>query len=113
MSPGATGVPPTSRRIEWKRLIGSRKVNVSALARELQFSLITLFADAQKARLFTSVRRAAWYDKRVPTFCDALALARKELWAQVTFCESHSEADIVKISRVFMDRLTDALCYAA
>ncbi len=77
------------------------------------FSLITLFADAQRARLFTSVRRAAWYDKRVPTFCDALALARKELWAQVTFRESHSEADIVKIPRVFMERLTDAVCYAA
>ena len=83
---------------------------MSALARELQFSLITLFADAQKARLFTSVRRAAWYDKRVPTFCDALA--RKDLWAQVTFREWHSEADIVKIPQVFMERLTDALCYA-
>jgi hypothetical protein len=77
------------------------------------FSLITLFADAQRACLFSSVRRAAWYDKRVPTFCDALALARKELWAQVTFRESHSEADIVKIPRVFMERLTDAVCYAA
>ncbi len=77
------------------------------------FSLITLFADAQRACLFSSVRRAAWYDKRVPTFCDALALARKELWTQVTFRESHSEADIVKIPRVFMERLTDALCYTA
>jgi len=77
------------------------------------FSLITLFADAQRARLFSSIRRAAWYDKRVPTFCDALALVRKELWAQESFRESHSEADIVKIPRVFMEHLTDALCYAA
>jgi hypothetical protein len=42
------------------------------------FSLVTLFADAQKAHLLASVRRAVWYDKRLPTFADALALARKE-----------------------------------
>jgi hypothetical protein len=77
------------------------------------FSLITLFAGAQKARLLTSVRKAAWYDKRLPTFADALALMRKELRAQATFRGSHSEVDIVKIPRVFMDRLTDALCYTA
>jgi hypothetical protein len=61
------------------------------------FSLITLFADAQKARLLTSVRRAAWYDKRLPTFADALALVSKELWAQATFRGLHSGADIVKV----------------
>jgi hypothetical protein len=77
------------------------------------FSLIILFADAQKARLLASVRRSAWYDKRLPTFADALALARKEVWACATFRGSHSEADIVKVPRAFMERLTDALCYAA
>jgi hypothetical protein len=77
------------------------------------FSLIILFADAQKARLLASVRRAAWYDKRLPTFADALALTRKEVWACAIFRGSHSEADIVKVPRVFMERLTDALCYAA
>ena len=29
-----------------------------------------------------AVRRAAWYEKSYPTFSDALALVRKELWAQ-------------------------------
>ncbi len=77
------------------------------------FSLVTLFADAQKAHLLASVRRAVWYDKRLPTFADALALARKELWAHATFRGSHSEADVVKVPRAFMERLTDALCYAA
>jgi hypothetical protein len=77
------------------------------------FSLVTLFADAQKAHLLASVRRGVWYDKRLPTFADALALARKELWAHATFRGSHSEADVVKVPRAFMERLTDALCYAA
>ena len=31
----------------------------------------------------------------------------------MTFRGSHSEANIVKVPRAFMERLTDALCYAA
>ncbi len=78
------------------------------------FSLVTLFADCRKARMSNAVRRAAWYDKPHPTFSDALALVRKELWAQEeTFCESLRETDTVKVSREFVERLIDALCYAA
>jgi hypothetical protein len=78
------------------------------------FSLVTVFADTQKARVLASVKRAAWYDKRLPTFADTLALIRKELWAQEeTFCGSLREADALKVPRQFIERLTDALCYAA
>ncbi len=80
------------------------------------FSIVTLFADRQKqgACLPAVVRRAAWYDKRLPTFSDALALVRKDLWAQEeTFCGSLSETDTVKVPRVFVERLTEAVCYAA
>jgi hypothetical protein len=60
-------------------------------------------------------RQAAWYQKRHPTFADALALVRKELWAQEerTFCGSPSATDTIKVPRVFMERLTEAVCYAA
>jgi hypothetical protein len=78
------------------------------------FSLVTLFAHqrmGQPAGAFQ--RRAAWYHKRHPTFADALASVRKQLWASTTFYGSPAEADTVKIPRVFMERLTDALCYAA
>jgi hypothetical protein len=79
------------------------------------FSLVTLFAHRQKqeAHLPAVVRRAAWYDKRLPTFSDALALVRKDLWAQETFRGSLSDTDTVKVSRDFVERLTDAVCYAA
>lgn len=77
------------------------------------FSLVTLFAEAQKRRLLASTRRAAWYDKRLPTFADALALMRKDLWTQETFCGSLSEADMVKVPQALIDHLTDAICYAA
>ena len=78
------------------------------------FSLVILFADTQKMRLLASVRRAAWYDKQLPTFADAIALVRKELWAQEeTFCGSPADTETVKIPKAFMEGLTDALCYAA
>ena len=41
------------------------------------------------------------------------ALVRKELWAQETFRESSWEIDTIKVPRAFIERLTDALCYAA
>ena len=79
------------------------------------FSLVTLFAHHQKGQVSNFVRRAAWYDKSHPTFAGALALVRKELWAQqeATFCRSPQETDTVKVPREFVERLTDAVCYAA
>jgi hypothetical protein len=78
------------------------------------FSLVALFADQQKERMSNAVRRAAWYEKPHPTFCDALALVRKGLWAQeASFCGSAWETDMVKVPRVLVERLTDEVCYAA
>ncbi len=81
------------------------------------FSLVALFAHQRKARIRMpqAVRRAAWYEKEHPTFSDALALVRRELWAQQasTFCGSAQEIETVKVPRKFIERLTDALCYAA
>jgi hypothetical protein len=77
------------------------------------YSLIALLVDRQMSRAVGVVRQAAWYHKRDPTFADALALVRKELWAHATFCGSPSAADTVKVPRAFVERLTDAACYAA
>jgi hypothetical protein len=81
------------------------------------FSMVTLFAHrymAKKKSANAVVRRAAWYEKQRPTFCDALALVRKELWArEATFCGSYAEADTAKVPRALVERLTDAVCYAS
>jgi hypothetical protein len=71
------------------------------------FSLIALLVDCRMTRAVGVVRQAAWYRKRDPTFSDALALVRKELWAHETFCGSPSATDTVKVPRAFMERLTD------
>ncbi len=78
------------------------------------FSVVALLAHRQRERIPNAVRRAAWYDKRHPTFSDTLALVRKELWTQeATFCGSPRQEDTVKVPRAFVERLTDAVCYAA
>ena len=78
------------------------------------FSVVALLAHRHRRRIPKAVRRAAWYDKRHPTFSDALALVRKELWTQeATFCASPQQEDTVKVPRAFVERLTDAVCYAA
>ncbi len=80
------------------------------------FSLVALCAHQRRRQEAGTFRRqAAWYHKRHPTFADALALVRKELWAQEqqTFYGSPSTTDTIKVPRVFMERLTDAVCYAA
>jgi len=77
------------------------------------FSMVTLLANQRMARSTEAVRRAAWYRKSRPTFSDALALVRKELWAQETFRGSLREPDTVKVPRAFVEHLTETLCYAA
>ena len=77
------------------------------------FSVITLFAHRQMTQATGVFRRAAWYHKAHPTFADALALVRKELWAHATFYGSPADTETVKVPKAFMERLTDALCYAA
>jgi DDE superfamily endonuclease len=77
------------------------------------FSLVTLAAHRRLAGATGRVRQAAWYRKGAPTFADALALARRELWAHGAFRTSAHEPDMVKVPRGFLDRLTEALCYAA
>jgi DDE superfamily endonuclease len=78
------------------------------------FSLVTLFAHQPMAQGSGIVRQTAWYRKKYPTFSDALALVRKELWAQEeAFCGSAQQTDTVKVPREFMERLTEAVCYAA
>jgi hypothetical protein len=80
------------------------------------FSVVTLLAHQYMTKRSApdAARQTAWYGKRHPTFSDALALVRKELWAQeMSFCGSAQEIETVKVPRKFVERLTEAVCYAA
>jgi hypothetical protein len=78
------------------------------------FSMVILFAHRRMVQA-GAFRQAAWYHKRHPTFADALALVRKELWAQEeqTYCGLPVQTDTIKVPRAYLERLTDAICYAA
>jgi hypothetical protein len=77
------------------------------------FSVVTLFAHGQMVRAAGAHRQAAWYHKRDPTFADALALVRKELWVSATFHGPPERSEVVKVPRAIVERLTNAVCYAA
>jgi hypothetical protein len=78
------------------------------------FSLVTLLAHDQLQNQTTPpIRQAAWYAKSAPTFADALAVVRRQLWARTTFPTSPADLDLVKVPRTVLDHLRDLLCYAA
>lgn len=75
------------------------------------FSLVTLIAHQHAKRRKLPVRQAAWYHKTVPTFSDALALVRKQIWQHECFQIAGSLADSLKFPPKIQDRLLSALCY--
>jgi len=77
------------------------------------YPLVTLLAQTLPRDQTRLVRIAAWYAKPRPTFSDALALVRRELWGQYHFSISSAKSEVVEIPRSLLERLTDALCYAA
>jgi hypothetical protein len=76
------------------------------------FSLVTLLAHSSTHRGRLPIRQAAWYSKTLPTFSDALAIVRHQLWQAMSFHTSVPEAEMQKVPCVWLKRFTDALCYA-
>jgi hypothetical protein len=77
------------------------------------FSIVTALAHQQQKHQPFVLPKAAWYQKQQPTFTDALALVRQQLWQIRTFQMSISESDTVKIPRSLFNTWSDLLCYAA
>jgi hypothetical protein len=77
------------------------------------FSLVTLLAHQLAESEPLPVRQAAWYAKQRPTFSDALAAVRYQLWHPRDFHTSLPSTDMVKIPRSLLTRFIDMLCYAA
>jgi hypothetical protein len=79
------------------------------------FSWVTLVAHAfHSSGQPIIVRQSAWYTKSLPTFSDALALVRFQLWAAFpSFQTSHLPPERIKISRPFFVSLIETLCYSA
>ncbi len=77
------------------------------------FSLVTLLAHQRMQGSDDLVRQAAWYRKRQPTFADALALVRRELWQHQAFSMSPGDREMVQVPRAIVQCWTETLCYVA
>jgi DDE superfamily endonuclease len=95
-----------------------RQWNERAIARTTPallslYAIITLTAQLLIEKGVICVRNTAWYHKTRPTFADAIALVRQQLWKHMHFSTSLQETDMIKMPRELFERFIDAVCYAA
>ncbi len=95
-----------------------RQWNDQAIARTTPallalFSLVTLLAHPHFLRQPRPLRQARWYPKTTPTFVDALALVRRQLWRSQGFSMSTFPSERTKPRRQIYEHLVETLCYAA
>jgi hypothetical protein len=74
------------------------------------FSLVTLWAARLEVERGLSPEWVRWYPKHTPTFSDALALVRRELWMSPTFAASPDHRDVLKVPADVLDRLMRVAC---
>jgi DDE superfamily endonuclease len=94
-----------------------RQWNERAIARTTPallrlYSIITLNTHLLSDKGMACVRSTAWYRKTRPTFADAIALVRRQLWDHLHFSMSPQETDMIKMPRALFERFIDAVCYA-
>ncbi|HEY4042579.1 MAG TPA: transposase [Rhodopila sp.] len=79
------------------------------------YSLVTVWAHGLMQTSTTAVRPhpAAWYNKRRPTFSDAIAAVRRALWSPKDFSMSRSNNNSVVIPLDLLNRFVETLCLAA
>jgi hypothetical protein len=76
------------------------------------FSLVTILAHrlAQQGKVLS--RQTAWYNKPWPTFSDALAAVRYDLWREPHFHTSRANTNITKLPTAIFKCFAEALCYS-
>ncbi len=77
------------------------------------FSVITLWANQLYSSHAPMVRTASWYHKPWPTFSDALANVRRQLWMNDNLRGSRWMPDPKAIRPATLTTLLDLACYAA
>jgi hypothetical protein len=77
------------------------------------FSLVTLWADDLYTQATPTPRAASWYPKLLPTFSDAIAAVRRELWTTGIFYTSTVSRDFLEMLNTNLNNLINVACYAA
>ena len=74
------------------------------------FSLVTLWADQLATERGPVVECLRWYPKPLPTFSDALALIRREVWTAQVFAISPAAQTARNVPADLIDRLLLVAC---
>lgn len=64
------------------------------------FSVVTLLANLHALKQKLPVQQAAWYNKQLPTFSDALRIVKQTLSSQRYFRTSQFDSEIRKVPRL-------------
>jgi hypothetical protein len=74
------------------------------------FSLVTLWASQLAVERGPVLECVRWYPKPLPTFSDALALVRRELWTTQISATSPSTGTSLNASAALISRLLLVVC---
>ncbi len=77
------------------------------------FSIVVLFAHQLEATKTQTIMKSAWYSKELPTFSDAIAWVREEIWHTRLFYMSRGNDDMRKVPSSFLNHCLSLLSYAA
>jgi hypothetical protein len=77
------------------------------------FSIVTLLAAHLNRQARTAVWTDSWYRKSHPTFADALAAVRRDIWRETGLLTSRYRHKMPKSSHTLQRCLAYALCHAA
>ena len=77
------------------------------------FSIVTLLAMRLDPRVRRQASVTAWYRKKHPTFSDALAAVRRQIWAEQGLITSRRSTNPTKLRPTLREGITYALCHAA
>jgi hypothetical protein len=77
------------------------------------FSIVTLWSDELQQKQSILQTQASWYNKQKPTFSDAIAAVRMDLWNNPFFLTSSPNPDMKLIPANIWQAITSALARAA
>lgn len=77
------------------------------------FSIVALWTDKLQQQQGIEAQRSAWYQKVNPTFSDAVALVRQQLWAKQQFLTSLPEAEVNYLNQPLIQHLCAMMTRAA
>lgn len=77
------------------------------------FSIITLWADQLNQQNLINIKPCAWYQKSHPTFSDAIAAVRRQIWRENYFSTSLFKDDIDNLKSKYFSILVDMATRAA